>query len=121
MLTRDAYIAILEKRAHSEFPVPHENDSHAAALQEVSSNMSDNRSTLKGLFDNAGAVQTQQGKELNKLFPGKTKKEAVGPLLKLAAAHAMTQLPFFKTASPYYIDVALSSFEREVEKIASAR
>lgn len=117
MLTRDHYIAVLEKRAAEGFPVPHSNDSAQTALEEVQDNMGDNRSELKGLFSNASAQQTQASKELNKLFPS-GKRETAAPLLKLAARRALTETALLKEASPQYMEVAFRSFERELEKIA---
>lgn len=122
MLTRDAYIAILEKRAAEE----HFVDNQDVAHDEYAANMSDNKDYLKGIFDNAKSVEQQQTKHVGKLFPGKEKKESGQVLLKVARqlfneALENAQGGIIKTAEPYYQEVAFRSFVSELEKIAALK
>jgi hypothetical protein len=120
MLTRDFYIATLEKRAAEEAP----NDSQETALSEFASNMKDNRAYLTGIFDNAGAVEKTDSREAGKLFPGKTEKESGYVFMKVARAlfdEALVNAEtngLLKTASPAYREVAFHAFCEELEKIA---
>lgn len=121
MLTRDNYIALLEKRAAEETAV----DSQEMALSERNENRSDSRAQLDKLFANTGAVEKNQSKEVSKLFPGKSEKEP-GPILMKIAQRAFDQAVLraeggvLKTASAEYRAVAFRSFCSELEKIASA-
>lgn len=120
MLTRDAYIAILEKRAADEQAAV---DSAEVASDEVASNRDDNRAYLKGLFEQAGAVEKGQSKQIGKLFPGNEDKVSGNVFLKVARqmfdeAFGQVEDGHIKTASPHYREVAFHAFVNELEKIA---
>lgn len=121
MLTRDSYIAILEKRATAEGPV----DNVEAAMKEVSSIQSDDKAYLGGLFTRADDVEKNQSKTISKLFPGESKKEPGAVLMK--AAHyeafvaAMGEHELLKTASPAYNEIVFRGFCDELEKIAALK
>jgi hypothetical protein len=120
MLTRDFYIAILEKRAAEEAP----NDSQETALKEYADNAKDNRAYLSGIFDNTGAAEKASSREASKLFPGKSEKESGYMFMKVARAlfnDALAQAEtsgLMKTASAAYREVAFHSFCEELAKIA---
>lgn len=137
MLTRDSYVALLEKRAelydnhpdpqsasHAPTAVP-ENDSAAATAAEHSKIKEDNRQYLHGIFPNAGAVQENQTAHIKKLFSNLPKDTITSnPLLKVARAmfyEAVQHGQFMKTASPIQRELAFSSFCNELEKIAALK
>lgn len=137
MLTRDSYVALLEKRAemydvykdpesasHAPTAVP-ENDSAASATQEHNKIKEDSRDYLHTLFPNAGAVQENQSAHMKKLFTDLGKDTVIGnPLIKVARAvffNAVQQGDFLKTASPIHVEMAYRSFCDELEKIAAIK
>lgn len=130
MLTRDSYIAILEKRASDETSIPL-NDSAEATIQEHNRNKEDNRQYLHDVFSNAGEAQSEQGKDVRKLFANATSRTITSnPLLKLAHSKNAIRESFFgafqnasilKTAAPIYLELAYSSFNNELEKITSSK
>lgn len=122
MLTRDTYIAILEKRAAEERMVDNQDVAH----DEYAANMDDNRTYLKDIFDNAKSVEQNQTKHVGRLFPGKSKKESGQVLLKVARQlfdAALENVPdgLVKTAEPHYREAAFRSFVSELEKIAALK
>src|ERR1051325_5766123 len=119
VLTRDSYIAALEKRATSDLP-NYMVDNRAVAQEEHRTNQSDSRGQLVELFSNAKNVEKGDSKLMSKLWPAKGEKDTSNPLIKVArsAFHkAIQDTAFFKTASAHYMGVALRSFEDELEKI----
>ncbi len=130
MLTRDSYIALLEKRASDESSIQ-PNDSAEATVQEHNRNKEDNRQYLHGIFPNAGEVQTEQGRDVRKLFSSIPSHAITSnPLLKLALLKEASRDTFFgafqranllKTASPLYLELAYGAFTNELEKIANLR
>lgn len=121
MLTRDSYIAILEKRAEEEKkPVDNVEDADKAKA----SIFSEDRSYLGHLFDGTGEVEKSQTQLMNRLFPGSSKKESGTPLIK-TAHDIFTQAVFghelLKHASPAYLEVAYRGFCNELEKIAAIK
>lgn len=119
MLTRDHYIAILEKRASDEA-----SSAAEIANKEVVDNTKDNRTYLGGLFDNTSSVEKHQTKQVGKLFSGKgVEQEPGGQFLKVArvifddAMLSAHKEGLMKTASPAYREVAFHSFCQELEKI----
>lgn len=126
MLTRDPYVALLQKRAAEESSIP-SNDSAEATYQEYSKNMEDNRQYLHGLFDQAGSVQSHQTSEIKKLFPSAEGQKISGhPLLKVATDRtvffvAVEQGQLLKTAAPIHLEVAYQAFMDEIEKIAALK
>jgi len=117
MITRDSYIAKLEKRAM-------ETDLEVDPVKNVESqyhkNMEDNRSTLTTLFSRAGDVQTNQSAEARKLFPGaEGQKESGNPLMKVARAQFMEAVSN-KDLSPIYKELAFQSVCDEMQKLAKA-
>lgn len=127
MTTRDAYVALLEKRATSEGDALHEaipsNDSAESIDQEHNKNREDHRSYLHSIFSNAGAVQSNQSSELKKMFPGMPSGTTTSnPLIKVAFRHiflsALDTRNLLKTASPVHLEVAFNAFFDELEKIA---
>jgi len=120
MLTRDFYIATLEKRASEEVS----NDSQETALSEFENNKKDNKAYLTSIFDNSGAVEKAESREAGKLFPGKEDKESGYVFMKVARAlfdSALAEvepLALLKTASAAYREVAFHAFCEELEKIA---
>lgn len=121
MLTRDSYIAILEKRASSEGPI----DNVDVAMKEVNSIQNDDREYLGGLFTKAHDVEKGQSKMVSKLFPGDSKKEPGAVLMKTAHyeafIEAMGEHELLKTASPAYNEVVFRGFCDELEKIAALK
>lgn len=91
-------------------------DGQEAALDDVKENRGDNQSYLRGLFDNAGAFETNVNKEMKKLLPGGGNKEGGNVFLKLAR---LEHTPFFKEASSAYQQVVFLGFQHEMEKIAA--
>lgn len=129
MTTRDAYVALLEKRATSEGDVLHEaipsNNSAESIDQEHDKNQEDHRAYLHSIFSNAEAVQSNQSSELKKMFPGMPSGTTTSnPLIKVAFRQifldAMDNRNLLKTASPIHIEVAFNAFFDELEKIAMA-
>jgi isopentenyldiphosphate isomerase len=130
MTTRDAYVALLEKRATSEGDALHESvpavDSAQVATQEHNKNQEDHRAYLHTIFSNAGDVQTNQSAEVKKLF-NNIPKDAVtsNPLIKVARAPFFSILQthgnFLKTASPIHAEVAFNAFADELHKISAAK
>jgi hypothetical protein len=117
MLTRNDYIAILEKKAEDTV----HTDSQEAAIKDYESNMSDNRTYLKGLFDQAGAVEKDESKQISKLFPGKEDKESGHVFLKVArqlfdSAFDAVEVGYVKTSAAPYKEVAFRGFINELEK-----
>ncbi len=123
MLTRDFYIATLEKRAAETTPA----DSAEMAQQQYDATVKDDRSTLREYFDGAGTVERQQGQAVGKYFPGKHKgveKVYGGPLLKVARQLFNEVWPqvedgLMKTASPQYREIVFRSFYNELEKLGA--
>ncbi len=125
MLTRDFYIATLEKRAAEAAPA----DSAELAQQQYNATVKDDRAILKEHFDEASAVERQQGQTVGKLFPGNNKgveKVYGGPLLKVARQifdECWPQIEegmLTKTAAPFYREVVFRSFYNELEKLGAA-
>lgn len=122
MLTRDFYIATLEKRA-SDTPA----DSAELIQQQYDASIKDDRAALGQYFDNAGSIQKEQGRTVDRLFPGKSKsveKVYGGPLLKVARELFNQAWPeieggLMKTAEPSYREIAFRAFAEEIEKIAA--
>jgi len=116
MSIRDLYINLLEKTAASgeDLEFDHSIDSRAVAEAEHESNRGDTRSTLMGLFDQAGAVESGQTRTMNRLLKGTGEKETSAPLLKLAFAQLMGEIQ----ADPNMTGAAYLSFMDELEKIA---
>lgn len=114
MITRDTYIALLEKRASE--------DNLQTAMSELSSNRTDSNDRLKKLFDNSSSVEKTDSKHVGKLFPGKSKKEVGNELMKIARdlfKSALTETELLKTSEPAYVEVAFRGFLRELEKIGA--
>lgn len=124
MITRDAFVAALEKRAFEAPESIPANDSAQATVEQISKNRDDNRDYVHGIFSNAGAVQTQQTEEAKKLFPSTEGTKFSGNLLMKVARNTffsvMGQGNFLKTASPMHIELAYTAFTDELEKIATA-
>lgn len=130
MTTRDAYVALLEKRATSEGDVLHEaipaNNSAESIYTEHGKNQEDHRAYLHSVFSNAGAVQDNQSKEFKKLLPGMPSgTTSSNPLIKVAFrtvfAAALDKGNFLKLASPVHLEVAYDAFVDELQKISSAK
>lgn len=137
MLTRDQYVALLEKRASEHLDPLHEsiapNDSAELMTQQQNQVHADDRDYLHSVFAHAAAVQNNQSSELKKLFPGmhasshpdSHKRDVVtsSPLIKVARDTffaAIEETNFLKTASPFHLELAYRSFVEELEKIAAA-
>jgi hypothetical protein len=123
MLTRDRYVALLEKRAADESSIP-PNDSAEATTQEHNRIKEDDRQYLHNTFSKAEEVQSNQTATMKKLFPslpGHTITSS--PLLKVARAvfDEALQNGAIKTASPFYAELAYRSFCDELEKIAAIK
>lgn len=125
MLTRDSYVALLEKRAADAAESAIEpTDSAELTTQQYRQNLADNREYLHGAFSNAAAVESNQTASVKKLFnnipsgaiPG-------GPLLKVARAifDEAVEKGKVKMASPIHAEVAYRSFLDELEKIAALK
>lgn len=130
MTTRDAYVAILEKRAASEGDVLHEsispNDSYDTANQEHRRNQEDHRAYLHSVFSNAGSVQTNQSAEIRKLFNNiPSGASSSNPLIKIARDPFFAALEehgnLVKAASRVHREVAFSAFCDELQKIAQVK
>lgn len=129
MLTRDRYIALLEKRASYDGTnpltesIPY-NDSAQYAKQEHDANMSDSRADLKNYFNRADDIERNNTSEVRKLFdmPGKDIR-VNHPLMKVARDVFFDALSrqgnFMKTATPIHLELAYKSFTDELEKIAA--
>ena len=120
MQIRDWYIGVLEKRAMDG------TDSQEMAHKELESNQVDQRSELKGLFNQAPVAEKAETKSLTKNFPLAKKTEGTASsstLLKVAMNRAFfggaRNLEFLKLADPEYLRTAFQGFENEIEKIAS--
>lgn len=125
MLTRDSYVALLEKRASAEVgpetSVP-ANDSAEATNAEVAKTRADDHTYLSGLFTKAEAVQSDQSSTMKHLFPGAEGTKVYGnPFIKAAFYRGIRERNLLKTASPIHCELAFNSFCDELEKIASAR
>lgn len=122
MFTRDAYVALLEKRATDTESSVEPNDSAEATAMEYRKNLEDNRQYLHGIFPNAGEVQANQSATIKKLFDNLPSGTIVGtPLLKVARAvffEAISQ-GHVKTASPIHAELSYRAFCDELEKIAN--
>ncbi len=122
MFTRDFYIATLEKRAAEAAPA----DSVELASKQRDEIVTEDRSTLKGLFDTASNAQKDSTALASKLFPSKAKdvdKQSGNPMMKVARELFNRAWPhvedgLIKTASPAYREVAFRSFYSELEKLA---
>lgn len=125
MLTRDSYVALLEKRAADAAESSIEpTDSAEATAQEYRKNLEDNRQYLHGVFPNAGEVESNQSATVKKLFNNMPKDTIVGtPLLKVARAifFEAVQGGHIKTASPIHAELAYRAFVDELEKIAALK
>lgn len=82
MLTRDAYITLLEKRSSTEEP-DYTIDSRQVAQEEHKANLGETAGYLKGLFNEAKGVEKQQSKEIGKLLKHKGESDTSNPFLKL--------------------------------------
>lgn len=117
-LTRDDYIACLEKRATAE-------DNQDVALGELAANRTDSRAQLGHLFDQAGASEKGQSKQIAKLFPGKEEKESGHVLLKVArelfdtAFDCLEGEGHFKTAAANYREIVFRGYVDELAKIGA--
>lgn len=125
MLTRDNYIALLEKRAMDESSVP-ENDSAKTTVSEYDQNRADQSQILHSLFNQAGSVQSEMTATGKKVFANAEGTKISGhPLLKMASRNAflaaVQNRNMFKTASAVQLEVAYNAFKDELEKIASKR
>lgn len=127
MLTRDSYVALLEKRAaESDIESVQHIDSAQVTTSEHNSNKEDNRQYLHGIFPNAGEVQSNQTATVKKLFNNTKDAITSNPLMKLAEARrvffgAINANGMAKTASPMYLELMFSSFKDELEKIAALK
>lgn len=130
MTTRDAYVALLEKRAASEGDVFNEsippNDSVDSITQDHNKNREDHRAYLHSIFSNAGSVQSNQSAELNRLFPDAPSNTTTSnPLIKMAFRGmffgALNNGNLLKAASPIHLEVAYDAFVDELEKIAQVK
>lgn len=129
-MTRDSYVALLEKRATTDEDVLHEaipsNNSAETADIEHNQNREDHRNYLHSIFSNASRVQENQSSELRKLFPGLSNKTVTSnPLIKVASRQTFITVlqghgNFLKTAAPLHIEVAFNAFQDELEKISNA-
>lgn len=123
MLTRDSYVALLEKRAADTAESSIEpNDSAEATAIEYRKNMEDNRQYLHDIFPNAGEVQANQSATIKKMFDNIPSGAIVGtPLLKVARAVFFEAINrgHVKTASPIHAELSYRAFCDELEKIAN--
>lgn len=130
MLTRDYYVALLEKRASENLPdeAPGVNpppvlDSAQVTTNEHNKNLADNREYLHGIFPNAGEVESNQSATMKKLFNNLPKDTITSnPLIKVAREMffgAIESGGLMKTAAPIHREVAFSAFCDELEKIAA--
>lgn len=125
MLTRDLYIAFLEKRASEESSIP-PNDSAAATTDEFESNQKDQNAFLHANFSRASSVQAQQTAEAKKIWSDVDGKKISGnPLMKVAMRNVFNNAVYnthiLKEASPIHCEMAFQSFCDELEKIAYSR
>ncbi len=125
MLTRDSYVALLEKRAADAAESAIEpTDSAQLTTQQYRENMADSREYLHGAFSQAGAVEGNQSATVKKLFNNIPSGAIVGtPLMKVARAifDEAVEKGVIKTASPIHAEVAYRSFIDELEKIAALK
>lgn len=125
MLTRDPYVAALEKRAFQEW-AENEADEKSnwavnAANREHEKIKSDSRQQLGELFSNAGGLESEATKTVKELFPGaEGDKETSSPFIKVAR-HCFNSTTMLKQASPIYKELVMRSFCDELEKIDAAR
>jgi len=115
---RDHYIRCLEKlSAESALSPNYQIDNAAAARKEHTSNMGDVRSSLKGLFANAGEVEQNNTKTMDSLLPSKSgmDRETGNPLMKVAFQK------FFPRDGFLYGAAISIGFSDELQKIAGAR
>jgi len=87
MLTRAHFISSIEKAAAESAVSPNYSlDNAQIARREHTANRGDSKSYLKGLFDNAGAVEQNNTKTMDSLLPSKSgmDRETSNPLLKVA-------------------------------------
>ena len=126
MLTRDSYIALLEKRAQEESSVPN-IDSSGVAENEYEKNLKDSNTILHELFTQATSTESNQSSEAKKLFPGsdhEMHRESGNPLMKVAKSvflDIVQSTEFSKTASPLHLELAFGSFCNELAKIAALK
>lgn len=125
MLTRDSYVALLEKRAADAAESAIEpTDSAQLTTQQYNQNMADSREYLHSAFSNAGAVESNQSASVKKLFENIPSGAIVGtPLLKVARAifDEALERGAIKTASPIYAELSYRAFVNELEKIAAMK
>ncbi len=123
MITRDSYVAFLEKRAADAAESAIEpTDSVQLTTQEYRKNREDDRQYLNSIFPNAGEVQSNQSATVKKMFDSIPKDAIVGtPLLKVARAVFFDAVNSgrIKTASPIHAELVYRSFANELEKIAN--
>ena len=129
MLTRDAYIARLEKRAetaavHSTVDGPTSidpNNSAEATRGEYDSIREDNRKYLEGLFSRSSDVERDQSRMAKDIFPEGDGTRIYGnPFMKKASFYgAIQEMGLLKTASPLHLEVAFSAFQDELGKIGT--
>lgn len=125
MLTRDSYVALLQKRAaEAESSIPDVN-SNDDALEDFKKIQTDSREFLHGLFNHASAVESQQSAEAKKIWSGTDGTKVSGnPLMKVAMRQyfqsVLLENGLMKTASPFQKELAFNSFFDELEKIAGA-
>jgi hypothetical protein len=132
MLTRDTYIALLEKRAMAEMErdgapttIP-PNDSREEAMAEASRIKGDNRKYLGELFNNAGEVEREMTSAADKIWGEGIdgERQSSNPFIKMARQiflAAMDEAPLLKTASPIHAELAFNSFLDELSKIAALK
>lgn len=119
MITRDYYVALLEKRA-MDYIAEQETDPVKATMNDRSKIVEDTRTQLGTLFDNTSSVQSNQTSEINKLFPGgHGTKQHGNALIKVARANFFDAVG--SRLSPLYAEQAYRSFCDEIEKIASRK
>lgn len=125
MLTRDNYIALLEKRAMDESSVPN-SDSAETTVSEYDQNRADQSKILHDLFTHAGAVQSDMSATSKRVFAGAEGTKISGhPLLKMASRNAfkaaVESRSMLKNASAVQLEVVYNAFKDELEKIAAKR
>lgn len=125
MLTRDSYVALLEKRAADAAESAIEPvDSAELMTQQRNQILSDDRQYLHNTFSRAGEVESGQSATVKKLFTSVPSGAITGTtLLKVARAMFKEALDtgHIKMASPIHAELAFSSFVNELEKIAALK
>jgi hypothetical protein len=92
-LTRDHYIYSMTKQASDELGPDYGVDNAVQANKEHTQNQGDTRTTLRGLFANAGAVESGNSRTVDSLLPrGGASRETSNPLMKLAFQSFLDEL-----------------------------